>query len=218
MMVKLIILHGRLQDGRSRKVKQELEIRRSHFVIGSASDCSMRCRSDRISPHHCRLRIEPKKVILQDLASETGTFVNGIRIEYAHALKNGDRLKVGKLEFEVLIEDPSPVWELEPHVDGGDTIHDALSETVCNLLSAEDEKDRIRRLQDPELRRFSLPSAEKPTSQAEDRTTKPKRKGKAGPKKTKGRPGKLPVRPRLGEDASVAAAETLPRWFGRRKA
>jgi pSer/pThr/pTyr-binding forkhead associated (FHA) protein len=217
MLVKLVILHGKLQDRRGRKAKQELKIRPSLFVIGSASDCSMRCSSERISPHHCQLRREPNRVVLEDLASKTGTFGNGVRLEGPRPLKNGDRLQVGRLEFEVLIEDSSPVWELEPRVDGGDTIHDALSETVCDLLSAEDEKERQRRLQNPDLRQFSLPSAGKPTGQVEDRTARAKRTGEAGRRRTKRRPGKLPVRPRWAKDASVAAAEMLPRVFGKRQ-
>jgi len=51
MMVKLIPLQGQLLDRQSSNSKAELEIRQRRFLIGSASDCTMYCRSDRISPH-----------------------------------------------------------------------------------------------------------------------------------------------------------------------
>jgi pSer/pThr/pTyr-binding forkhead associated (FHA) protein len=193
-----------------------VEIRRTDFLIGSASDCSMCCRSDLVSPHHCRLLLEPEKVTLRDLASKTGTFVNGESVESRRVLRNGDRLRVGRLEFEVLIEDPTPVWELGPRVDG-DTIHDAMAETVCNLLSAADEEDRLQRVQNPELRQFSLPSVGDPAERPADCAAKPKREGTAGPKATKGRPGKVPARVRSPKGPSVAAKEALDSFFASRK-
>ncbi len=216
MLVKLIILHGQLQDRRSRNSKQDLEIRRPRFVIGSASDCGMCCRSNRISPHHCQLRLEPEKVVLQDLSSETGTYVNGRRIEHDCILQNGDRLRIGRLEFEVLIEDPSPVWELGPRVDS-DTIHDAMADTVCNLLLAADERDRIQRLQNPEMRQLSVQSAGERTRLQGEQTAKPERVGRAVGKANRRRPGRLPTRVRSAEDSSAAATEALREYFTKRK-
>lgn len=216
MIVRLIPLRGRLQDSRSRRDKQEVEIRRTGFSIGSASDCSMCCRSDIVSPHHCQLLLEPKEVILRDLASQTGTFVNGGLVGSTRVLQNGDRLRIGRLEFEVLIEDPTPVWELGPSVDG-DTIHDAMADTVCDLLSAADEKDRLQRLQNPELRQFSLPSAGDRVQPSADCAAQPTRKGKTDRKETKGRPGKIPAHLRSPNGPSVAAKEALESFFAARE-
>jgi pSer/pThr/pTyr-binding forkhead associated (FHA) protein len=212
MLVKLIMLHGKLQERQSRKVKEELRIRQSPFVIGTASDCSMRCLSKRISPYHCQLLIEPENVILQDLSSQTGTFVNGQAVKSSVILKNGDRFRVGRLEFQTLIEDPTPVWEVGPRVDG-DTIHDIMSDTVCNLLSAADEEDRKRRLQNPELRQFSLPPAGKQSAQRGAGPTE--RNGNAGSTASKRPAKKLPAHVRCGGDSSVAAAKALQKHFSR---
>jgi pSer/pThr/pTyr-binding forkhead associated (FHA) protein len=214
MIVKLVILHGKLQECRSRKAKEELKIRRSPFVIGTASDCSMRCLSKRISPHHCQLLIESEKVVLQDLSSQTGTFVNGEDVKDLRVLQNGDRLRLGRLAFDVLIEDPAPVWEVEPPADG-DTIHDAMSDTVCNLLSAADEEDRKRRLQNPELRQFCLPSASKGASQLGKGNPRTASDGNGGQKTRKRPPEKLPAHVRSGGDSSVAAAKALARHFSK---
>ena len=215
-MVKLIPLQGQLQDGRSTNSMCELEIRRRRFLIGSASDCAMCCRSDRISRHHCQLRLEPEKVVLEDLSSETGTFVNDRRVEQACVLHHGDRLRIGRLEFEVLIEDPTPVWEMGPRVDG-DTLHDAMADTFCDLLTAADEKDRVWRLQNPELRQFSMPPTGAVVRQPEDRTSSLERAGGPGRKTAKGKRGRLPAPSRAPGGAAVAATETLRSFFATRK-
>ncbi len=216
MMVKLIPLQGQLLDRGSSNSKADLEIRQRRFVIGSASDCAMYCRSDRISPHHCQLRIEPEKVVLVDLASETGTFVNDRRVRRACVLHNGDRLSIGRLEFAVLIEDPRPVWEVGPGTDS-DTLHDAMANTVCDLLTAADERDRARRLQHPELRQFSLPATGIATGEPEKGTSISDRDGGSGRSSAEGKRGPLPAPAAPQQDSSVAAAEALHTYFTTRK-
>lgn len=216
MMVKLIPLQGQLLDRQSSNSKAELEIRQRRFVIGSASDCTMYCRSDRISPHHCQLRIESEKVVLEDLASETGTFVNDRRIRHACVLHDGDRLRIGRLEFAVLIEDPRPVWEVGPRTDS-DTLHDAMANTVCDLLTAADERDRARRRQHPELRQFSLPATGTATGTPEKGTSISDGDGGSGRSSTEEKRGSLPATTRPQQDSSVAAAEALDNYFTTRK-
>jgi predicted component of type VI protein secretion system len=214
MKVRLNTLRGSLVAGKTRKAKNEVKIRRSPFVIGSASDCSMCCRSDRISPRHCELRIEPEQVTLRDLASENGTFVNGVRVESTHALQNGDRLRIGRLEFEVLIEDPAPVWEVGPRTHN-DTIHDAMAETVCDILCAADEKDRVERLQNPELRQFNSRSGAPKANRQSIAESKGRARSSEG--KSADRSGKSPARLRAAEDSSIAASKALNSCFGKRK-
>jgi pSer/pThr/pTyr-binding forkhead associated (FHA) protein len=158
--------------------------------------------------------VEPEQVILQDLSSQTGTFVNGRPIKSSRILKNGDRLRIGRLEFETLIEDPTPVWETGPRGDG-DTIHDAMSDTVCNLLSAADEEDRKRRLENPELRQFCLSQVGKPTSQRGAGQAKGKSGHSGGRTTRKRQPEKLPAHVRSGGDSSVAAARALQKHFSK---
>jgi pSer/pThr/pTyr-binding forkhead associated (FHA) protein len=215
-MVKLIPLQGQLQDWRSNNSMSDVEIRRRRFLIGSGSDCAMCCRSDRISPHHCQLRLEPERVVLEDLASETGTFVNDRRVEHVCVLHEGDRLRIGRLEFEVLIEDLTPVWEVGPRV-AGDTLHDVMADTFCDLLISADEKDRARRLQNPESRQFTMPPTDAATRQPEKRSSSLGREGEPSRRTAKVKQGRLPAKPRQQEDAQTAAAELLHSYFTTRK-
>ncbi|MCU0874887.1 MAG: hypothetical protein MUE50_21360, partial [Pirellulaceae bacterium] len=136
--------------------------------------------------------------------------------EQSCVLRHGDRLRIGRLEFEVLIEDPTPVWEVGPRVDG-DTLHDAMADTFCDLLTAADEKDRVWRLQNPQLRQFSMPSTGAVVRQPEDRTSSLERAGGPDRKPATAKRGRLPASSRAPGGAAVAATETLRSFFATRK-
>ena len=64
----------------------------SQFMIGRAEDCQLKPRSELISRYHCALLTETSYVAVRDLGS-----------------KNGDRLAIGPLEFEIVIAAAEPV-------------------------------------------------------------------------------------------------------------
>jgi transcriptional regulator with GAF, ATPase, and Fis domain len=83
-------------------------LRKSEFplgtglAIGFGTDNNVRLRDPAVSPHHCAIALEEGCVILSDLDSESGTFVNGIPIR-RRELKPGDEVAVGSSVF--LFED-----------------------------------------------------------------------------------------------------------------
>jgi predicted component of type VI protein secretion system len=83
---------------------QTIKIAGPKFYIGRSEDCQLRPRSDLISRHHCALIVEGEYVAIRDFGSKNGTYVNGQRVSSEQELKPGDHLKVGPLEFEVLID------------------------------------------------------------------------------------------------------------------
>ena len=109
MKVRLKILHGSLQDTHGHRAGAEVKVRGPQFVIGSAADCSMCCRSDSVHAHHCEVRIDQHGAFIRPLSDKAGTFINGQRIEQEQALQAGDQLRIGRLDFEVLIEATAPV-------------------------------------------------------------------------------------------------------------
>lgn len=94
MDVRLLVLSGR-------NAGQVISLPVECFRIGRAADCHLRPQSPLVGAHHCEILVEPGAVRLQDLGTPTGTLLNGQRVEGSRVLKNGDRLKVGPLEFEV---------------------------------------------------------------------------------------------------------------------
>ena len=80
---------------------KEIKIPVNKFLIGRADDCHLRPHSDLISRHHCVLLVEEGLCAVRDFGSRNGTFVNDEQIVGQRELHNGDRIKVGNLDFEV---------------------------------------------------------------------------------------------------------------------
>ncbi len=74
------------------------------FLVGREQDCQLRPSSESVSRHHCVFTLDDFSVRLRDLGSTNGTFVNGQRVQGQAILQLGDRILIGKLEFEIVIE------------------------------------------------------------------------------------------------------------------
>ena len=94
----------------------------AQFMIGRAEDCQLKPRSELISRYHCALLTEASYVAVRDLGSKNGVYVNGERIGVEQELKNGDRLAIGPLEFEIAITANDPVADLVARVVASDSI------------------------------------------------------------------------------------------------
>lgn len=66
----------------------------AELIIGRSGDVDMVLTEDMVSRRHAKLIVNGDQVIIQDLDSTNGTFVNGERIKRAR-LKEGDRLLIG---------------------------------------------------------------------------------------------------------------------------
>jgi pSer/pThr/pTyr-binding forkhead associated (FHA) protein len=108
---------------------QRWPIREGGLTLGRAKDCHVSIADTRLSRRHTELRCEGRRVIIADLGSINGTFVNGARIQQPQELQHGDRVHVGPLEFRyeiltppepeiperptIVMEEPSRVPRLE---------------------------------------------------------------------------------------------------------
>jgi predicted component of type VI protein secretion system len=207
MKVKLKVVQGKLKDQDGESAGLEVTISKSRFVIGTASDCHMRCPSSVISPHHCEITVSDGKVRLRDLDSESGTFLNDERLARERIVNAGDRMRVGRLEFEISIERSTNTAKA-----------DAVDDLVSDMLVQADEEERATRKNTPELRQFQLGEKKthdvEPTEPVEEDRQAALRK-KLPPKRP---PGKLPQQPSLTAQSSVSAAEeTLKKIFEKPK-
>ena len=69
-------------------------------VIGHAPDAAIRLDDPSVGGHHCRIASAGDGLVVTDLGSVHGTFVNGSRIVES-TLKPGDELAVGMMTFFV---------------------------------------------------------------------------------------------------------------------
>lgn len=164
MQVKLRVMTGSHEG-------TEIPISGDKFLIGRSESCQLRPKSDSISRKHCILVIRDGRVLIQDLKSRNGTYVNEKRLpgDRAKILEAGDRLKIGKLLFELVIEHGLK-GNKKPHVaDVGEaaarTVQDSDSRfeevDVTGWLDEADQIDRVRKLSDPDTRQFRIDDLEK---------------------------------------------------------
>jgi pSer/pThr/pTyr-binding forkhead associated (FHA) protein len=69
--------------------------------VGRAPNCDICLSTAHLSRQHARLTIEGRHLMVEDLGSANGTYVNGIRIDRA-LLNSGDELRFDTLRFRVL--------------------------------------------------------------------------------------------------------------------
>ncbi len=232
MQVKLKVLSGS-HGGK------EINVSSEKFLIGRSESCQLRPKSESVSRKHCIIVIKDNKVLIQDLKSRNGTFVNEKRLpsDKAKVLKAGDELRIGKLSFELLIEHGLTSAKKPEVADMGeaaarmveagatDSRFEALD--VNAWLDEADQIDRVRKLSDPETRQFRVEdtieksdadskvdsddSTELSVDDADSGSSRRKR-----PEKQK--PGKLPehLRKAMTENSRDAADDALKRFFSGR--
>jgi len=102
MQVKLILKKGA-------KNAQVFRLKAKVTVVGRQKGCTIRIPSSEVSRKHCRLLLKEDVLVVEDLDSVNGTFVNGERIRGKQILNEGDTLQVGPVIF---------VSEIEAGADG----------------------------------------------------------------------------------------------------
>jgi len=84
-----------------------VELESPELTIGREAGNLICVQSAWVSRHHCALRREGGSVVVQDLESRNGTFVNGIPVKQQQ-LKHGDLLTVGDCSFRFVCQFEAP--------------------------------------------------------------------------------------------------------------
>ncbi len=95
---------------------------RGGATLGRSPASEIPVDADGVSRVHCRLEAREGKLVVQDLGSTNGTYVNGRRVQEAE-VKAGDELLVGRCRFQVRVEEPA---RPEASAAGAETIEVAL--------------------------------------------------------------------------------------------
>jgi predicted component of type VI protein secretion system len=130
MDMKLVVLGGKHPG-------QEIPVVVSEFLIGRAPECKLRPNSDMVSRRHCVITVTEGRATIRDLGSRNGTIVNGQKIPGEHELRTGDKIKVGPLEFEVLLS-TSVSGKKKPKVH---SVQEAAARTVESAAPRDNEHD-----------------------------------------------------------------------------
>ena len=99
-MAKLVILTQGL-TGRA----HELNVDRT--TIGRVEDNLFQIAEASVSSHHCEVHLRGNEVLIRDLNSTNGTFINGEKITES-VLKPGQTLRLGNVELKLEAEAAPP--------------------------------------------------------------------------------------------------------------
>ena len=91
---ELIVLTGESDTDRVR-------IRPQGHVIGRSGDADIRITDPYSSEFHARVGIQDGHVVVHDLGSTNGTYVNGRRVTSPTSVTRGDTVQIGKTILEV---------------------------------------------------------------------------------------------------------------------
>ncbi len=90
--------------------------------VGRMPENELQLKDTKVSRYHCLFAVSPGGVVLSDLASLNGSYVNGRRVSTPINLKNGDAIKIGnaelRLAFSQLQEDSSDLAVLQTEASG----------------------------------------------------------------------------------------------------
>jgi pSer/pThr/pTyr-binding forkhead associated (FHA) protein len=82
-------------------VGPDITVEHALVMVGRDPQCDARLDSLRVSRRHCILSPRGNEVLVQDLGSKNGTWINGRRVESAW-LKPGDEMSVGRIRYRLL--------------------------------------------------------------------------------------------------------------------
>lgn len=77
------------------RVGEMFKLSKGKTVLGRSDDADLRLIDEGVSRRHAALLVDGGRVILKDLGSSNGTYCNGIKVDAARELADGDKISVG---------------------------------------------------------------------------------------------------------------------------
>jgi S1-C subfamily serine protease len=80
----------------------------ARFVVGTAPECQLMLGDPKVSPLHAYFEVLPEgHVLLHDLGSDRGTFVDGERINGGRRISGGEEIHIGETTLIPSLEEPA---------------------------------------------------------------------------------------------------------------
>lgn len=94
MDFQLVVLRGR-------SATTALKLGDGVTTAGRHDDCQLRIKSSEVSRRHCQFFEKNGMLLVKDMGSANGTFLNGKKIEGQRVLEPGDELSIGPVKLRV---------------------------------------------------------------------------------------------------------------------
>src|SRR4051812_29730793 len=93
-MAKLVVLSEGMTG-------QSYELKVDKTTIGRVEDNTFQIAQPSISSHHCEVLLQGNDVVIKDLNSTNGTFINNQQVNGEAVLKPGQVLRLGQVEIRL---------------------------------------------------------------------------------------------------------------------
>jgi len=79
----------------------DMELGSGSLLIGRLPECDVLLSDTLVSRMHARISVQSDSVVVEDLHSTNGVYVNGQRVGHSTVLCEGDRILIGTIEFSL---------------------------------------------------------------------------------------------------------------------
>jgi pSer/pThr/pTyr-binding forkhead associated (FHA) protein len=79
----------------------EMELGSGSLLIGRLPECDVLLSDNLVSRMHARISVQGEGVVVEDLHSTNGVYVNGVKVGHSTVLCEGDRILIGTTEFSL---------------------------------------------------------------------------------------------------------------------
>ena len=125
---------------------QVFELKGGELAIGRSRACDIPIKDPSVSRRHVLVKADAGRILVKDLGSSNGTFVNGGRIEQGGELHNGDSLMLGDAELKARVVGESafetrrlPAQPVEQHGDATLFLQHASAKLAQEAIEHRDE-------------------------------------------------------------------------------
>ena len=122
-----------------------LELRNGAVLVGRSSTCHIVLDDGLVSRRHAQFVVSGKTAAVEDFGSVNGVYLNGERISGQRALRDGDRVQIGKQDF--LLRSATKVVQLDmPERFSAETLHGTT--IPREVLELEKQREELTRRTD----------------------------------------------------------------------
>ena len=92
-----------------------ITLRAGKLYLGRSPECELAISDPAVSRRHARLWVSAAQIVIEDLGSQNGVYVNGTRIQGPCELRSGDLIRICTHELELVEMARQPPPEPEPN-------------------------------------------------------------------------------------------------------
>jgi pSer/pThr/pTyr-binding forkhead associated (FHA) protein len=134
-----------------------ITLRSGTLYLGRSPQCELSISDPAVSRRHARLWVNPTQIVIEDLGSQNGVYVNGERIQGARALRAGDIVRICTHELQLIDVADEITPDANRYRITGDTVSGAENTTLLEQVQQPRSQSPVRS-QRPNMRLDTPPS------------------------------------------------------------